>query len=569
MSKDADTSPVIIETVFDADEELPKYPRSNSDGSTSVPSLPWSTELSASSVTSVSSRSTKNDQPKEDSVNNGLTYLDSLDCIMTARSNHLRRGAPLATSKGDITVRTALEKTKHKFHQHLQDISYKILLVHRTSSDIDADESATAMRELRLSENEFKGIRLVQIPLIARPLGCTKLLKRRQLELWRNYIDNIAPSLDVCGNKRYFQHSLPMLAKGADHLHYAVLALSSRHLENQEPNSTISESGGLYQDAINLLLPELHTLDTPTVAACIILCLVDLLSSSSSHHNTSVNACTALMEAADINVRNGGLRQAVFWCFANVVVWHSLSNLDNSSPLPIHSFYPSDSLATAVNYIRSLTLGDGYAKYAVFLTSAIIDAVSNFKSVQTSQQAQSQLQAQHSALTDLLADWCNCRPEDMQPLMSYPSILDDQHHPFPMVLYPTVSAAIANLLCHCASILLLQNSPCTTNTRPQCTADAGASSSDSHHPSQPSNPHSANSSKAKCTPPETPSGKGITWHARQICGILSETHDPAVLVHGRHALDVAGRVMVYSHEKDAVLGLLGRIEREGGWRTRG
>ena len=551
---DPDSSPVIIETVFDGDEDMPDYPRSNSDGSASMPSLPWSTALSSSSVTSVSSRTSKNDQTKPDGWTDGLTHLNSLDCLMHDPSLQVPRYSAFTS----VSPGNTLDKAKRKLHQQIQDLVHKISLAHQTSSDTDADESATALGDLKLNvENKFKGIRLVHTPLVARPLGCTKLLKRRQLELWRHYIDNIAPYLDVCTNKRHFQHSLPMLAKSADHLHYAVLALSSRHLENHESKASHSESNGLQQDAINLLLSELHTLDTPIIATSVILCVLDLLSAPASQCSTSLSACASLMDTADINTRSGGFRQALFWCFANFAIWHNLSHPDQLSTLPTRSFYPSDSLTRTVNYIRSLTLGDGYAKYAVFLTSTILDALSRSNS--GSKQDDAQVQAQHNALKDLLSDWSNCRPEDMQPLMSYPSILDDEHHPFPMVLYPTVPATIGNLLYHCACVLLLQKAP--GNNNGNCNNSSSCNDS-----GQSSNPQKSNGS-SKCSPPETPTGKGIIWHARQICGILSECHDPAVLVHGRHALDIAAKVMTHVSEKDAILGLLERIEKSTGWKT--
>ena len=546
--QEADHSPTLIETMFDGDEEMPDYHRSNSDGSASMPSLPWSTALSASSATSVSSREGKNNQAKSDWTD-GLTHLDSLDCLMHERPDQMEN-----ISNGSVDTATTLDKTRQKLHQHAQELVRKMTVAHQTSSDTDADESATALRDLRINgENKFKGVRLAHTPLIARPLGCTKLLKRRQLELWRNYIDNIAPSLDVCANKWHFQHTLPMLAKSADHLHYAVLALSSRHLENQESTGSDEESSGLQQDAINLLLTELHTLDTPTIATCVLLCAMDLLSAPATQCNTSLSICASLIDIADINARSGGFRQALFWCFANFAVWQSLSHLDKPTVLPTRSFYPSDSLASTVNHIRSLTLGDGYAKYAVFLTSTIIEITSDVSHFNSTP---SQANAQYAALTDLLSDWSNCRPEEMQPLMSYPSILDDQHNPFPMVLYPTIPAAVGNLLYHCSSILLVQNVPDSNNSTSCNTTNTCNETSKSQ-----------NSGSSKCKPPETPLGKGITWHARQICGILSESHDPAVLMHGRHALDIAAKVMAHSSEKAAILGLLERIERVTGWKT--
>ena len=111
----------------------------------------------------------------------GLTHLDSLDCLMHERQDQMEN-----ISNGSVDTATTPDKTRQKLHQHAQELVRKMTVAHQTSSDTDADESATALRDLRINgENKFKGVRLAHTPLIARPLGCTKLLKRRQLELWR------------------------------------------------------------------------------------------------------------------------------------------------------------------------------------------------------------------------------------------------------------------------------------------------------------------------------------------------------------------------------------------------
>jgi hypothetical protein len=547
IAEESTNATAIMDATFDAEEEIQDYPPSNSDSSMSMPSTNWSSGIpTASSVTSASSGKSKQEQPSKGSWNDGLTHLDTLEYLMLKRPTSSSQ-ANLSPSLRNLSLGDSHSgKARIKLQSQIQDLTHKLSAAHHTSSDTDPDDSAMALRGLRLSENRSRGIRLITSPLVARPLGCTKLVKRRQLELWRNYIDNIAPALDVCSNKRYFQHNLPMLAKSTGHLHYAVLALSSCQLFNQDPHASRSESQGLYQDAIDLLLPEIHTLDTATIATVLILCIMDILTSSANRYADSLKACAVLMDAADINARSGGLRQALFWCFANFAIWHDLSHPGTPSIIPTRSFYPTDALTTAVSYIRSLTLGDGYAKYIVYLTSIIVDNDSNRSSL-TSNEHEASRQAQLSALTTLLADWANCRPEDMQPLMSYPSILDDEDNPFPMVLYLTVPAAIANLLHHCASILLLEQKSCQPKG-----ADLGNTTQ-----SVTCQPRSCS---IKCSPPEQVPGKGVTWHARQICGILSESHEPAVLLHGRHALNIAGKFITSDTEKEAILALLDRME---------
>ena len=59
----------------------------------------------------------------------------------------------------------------------------------------------------------------------------------------------------------------------------------------------------------------------------------------------------------------------------------------------------------------------------------------------------------------------------------------------------------------------------------------------------------------------------MIWHARQICGIVSEHHDAAVRVNAMRPLSTAGKVVRSQEEKKAVLTLFKDIERQTGWDT--
>ena len=504
--------------VFDEDVQMIEYPRSNSDGSTSVPSGPWSNEASASSATSTSSKSNKADSIHNEPhyVEEGLTNLDPLDFLVNRKSS----ASVLQDLDSDDSPIETVAKSRTKL---CKDIKAALQALQNGNSDSTPDDSANALQDLSLSEGyRSRGVRLLHTPLTARPLGCTKLLKRRQLELWRNYIDRIAPWLDVCGNKKYFQQSLPLMAKSADHLHYSVLALSARHIELRTPGSSFSESNTLYQDAVKLLSTEIHSLETAVVTSCMLLCVLEMMS---SHPDSmvSLRACASLMDAADMNARSSGMRQALFWTFANMSLWNSTLGLQQDI-LPVKQFYPSDSLSTGVSYIRSLTWGEAYAKYAIFLASAVESVMTATTTAKGPTKA-----ARWKALFELIEDWFNCRPEEMQPLMSYPSILDDYRHPFPMLLYGSPPAVVGNLLYHSASILLLENKPDDIEI-------------------------------AK-------SHKSILWHARQTCGIVAENQDHGSWISGIRPLWVAGKVMANDAEHQSIVDMLVKIERATGWRT--
>jgi hypothetical protein len=233
------------------------------------------------------------------------------------------------------------------------------------------------------------------------------------------------------------------------------------------------------------------------------------------------------MEAADINARSGGIMQALLWSLASMSLWSSASgNLHFT--LPVNQFYPSDFLSTAVSYVRSLTWDEGYVKYAVFLASTVEGAMADLDvHDQISRSKKSSTRAARwKALFELLEDWFNCRPEEMQPWMSYLSILDDYRNPFPMLLY---GSAVGNQIYHASSILLLQNKP------------------DEIVIDKPS--------------------KSLLWHARQICGIVAENQDHGSWVTGIKPLFVAGKVISSKGEHQAITDLYAKIELATGWRT--
>jgi hypothetical protein len=256
----------VTQASFDCDAQMIDYPRSNSEGSTNISSGPWSSEVSAPSAISTSTKSSKeySVQYGQPDFREGLTNLDSLNYLVN-RPSHTLSSNPAGPK--DLEPDT-LAQFRLKLYGNIRSTVNGLNHEH---SDSGPNDSANALQGLKLSEgSRSQGVRLLHAPLTARPLSCTKLLKRRQLELWRNHNDRVAPWLDVCGSKRYFQHSLPLMAKSADHLHYAVLALSARKIELRTPGSSFAESTGLYQDAVQLLSPELHALEFSTVASCFI-----------------------------------------------------------------------------------------------------------------------------------------------------------------------------------------------------------------------------------------------------------------------------------------------------------
>jgi hypothetical protein len=478
----------------------------------------WSNEASGSSATSVSSNSGKHNRVHVSL--SGITHLDSLDYMMVKDAS--------SGVKDLDESRAWPEANKAAKGRHCANVARVLRESRLEKPSASSTVGAGAFKNLRLSNASLpQGLRLVSTPLSTRPLGCTKLVKRRQLELWRTFTQQVAPWLDACGSKRYFQHSLPLLAKNADYLHYAVLAISALFLEVQSDDQSGKESGELYSDAILLMSPHLSSPETPVVAASLLICVMDLMKTPAHGCRKSLEACATVLEMAEFNASSSGMQQSLFWCFANVSVWGG--SILPQVPMPsMRQYYASDSLAAVTSYVRTQTWGEGYAKYAVFLTSTIIHVITHNQVGWDSGEGSTEY-TRWRVLYDLIEDFHNARPEEFTPLMSYPSILDDCRHPFPMILYGSAAAVVGNLLYHSAAILLLQQKPASLEL--------------------------------------TKTQKSPLWHARQICGIVAENQEMGAWASVAQPLWVAGKLISHRDEQEKIVDMLKMAQRNSGWWT--
>lgn len=500
------------------------YAHSASDTSSTghARSSSWSGECSASSVTSLSSLSGKQATQRHEyngrDMDDELTYVSCLEDSLSQQPSKLSSGSKQFHLPAGA-VRLLLYRKVEELAENVRSRN-----LGQGGAGI---QSTHAIQSLRLTDkSRGRGVRLLQEPLTARPLGCTKLSKRRQLGLWRNFSHSIAPWLDVCGSRQHFSHMLPLLAKSSDCLHYAVLALSSRQLELKEGADPEQESIDLHDDAARLLISDLHTLDVPVVAACILLCVCDMMTHTVEESRQGLEACAMLLQSANINSKSTGVASSLFWLIANLSAWTSFSELRHPA-LPIHQYH-DDSLSAALSYIRTSTWGEGYPKYAMYLASLVNSVISTTVSKPRHKHSIEDLH-QWKTLHELVEDWHNGRPESMQALMSYPSILDDENNRFPMVLYGSDGAVLGALLYHSASMILLQNRPTAVEL-------------------------------AK-------NNKSLIWHARQICGIVVDNHEKGLWPYATQPLLLAGSCIMNVAEREKILEMSQLIQSKSGWKT--
>lgn len=305
-----------------------------------------------------------------------------------------------------------------------------------------------------------------------RPLPKGMSLQRETI-LWRNYLDEIADWLDMFDNDRHFRNSIPLLAQSSSPLRFSILALSARQMERRDPDKPYTESLGLYQEAIQLIVPDLQTMDTAVIASCVLLCVLEMMSSSPREWARHLDGCAMLMKAAGINGVSGGESQAIFWCFARMDMWGGFLT-DTNTKIPTSLwFLPSGSMSAAVDRFKAeFKSFDQYANYAVFLCASAMNVISNDE--------RSSYNTRWKSLFDLLEDWYSNRPPEMRPLISRSD--DTGRYPFPSILFTNSAAVSGNQLYHAAALLMLQGKPKETKIR---------------------------------------SYKSIFWHARQICGITA------------------------------------------------
>ncbi|KAH6613011.1 C6 zinc finger domain protein [Boeremia exigua] len=354
--------------------------------------------------------------------------------------------------------------------------------------------------------------------------------QRREKELWVNYLDEVAPWLDMFDNQRHFQHTLPIMAKSAAHLRLAMLALSARQIERKNTNNPYIESLDLYQEAIRLIVQDLHTMDTAVIASCVLLCVLEMMSSSPRDWGRHLDGCAILIQTAEINGVVGGMRQALFWCFARMDVWGGFMS-ENASKIPVNQWLEQgETMASTVSQFRASLDFDNYANYAVFLCASVLGVVTRIHAtIGGKQDHRNSYLDEWKAMFDLLQDWYICRPEKMQPLLSYPAEIGDASRPFPIIVYGNASAINGNILYHASALLMLQSIP---------------------------KDHKLGKMH-----------RSVLWHARQICGISTSNDNHGAWINALQPLWIAGKVMSSPLEHRVILDVLLRIERETGWAT--
>lgn len=424
----------------------------------------------------------------------------------------------------------AYKELHSQLHEHMVKTARNKALSRRGSLEPIQPENPTSSPRLSLGHSATQNAK-------SSPAGAQSAWKtlpisqKRYFELWQNYLDEIAPWLDMFDSEKNFQTTVAIMAKSVDYLQFSILALSARQLERKNPSKTHTESLHFYQEAIKLIAVHLPSLSTEIIAACVLLCVLEMMSSSPRAWAKHLDGCAMLLEAAGVNGVVGGVKQAIFWCFARMDMWGGFLG-DTITKIPTNRWFIStDSMSSAISQFKGKSGSDNYANYAVFLCASVVNVISNEGSPwpRTLENHYSTFVSRWKALYEVLEGWYDDRPEDMRPLLDLGPPRDDMESPFNTILFSTPPGVNGNQLYHASMLLLLQDKP-----------------------------------KEVRIPK---SHKSMIWHARQLCGIAVSNDNHGALINAVQPLWIAGKLMSHRSEHMAILAVLGRLEKEAGWAT--
>ncbi|TLD24932.1 hypothetical protein PspLS_05928 [Pyricularia sp. CBS 133598] len=296
----------------------------------------------------------------------------------------------------------------------------------------------------------------------------------------------------------------------------------------------------LWKNWIDEVCPWLATRSTAVIASCVLLCVLEMLSSSPKAWQRHLDGCATLLQAVPIHGFSGGVDQALFWCFARMDLAGGLIS-STKTLIPARAWTSEPSLSSAISLFQAHTSCDVYANQIVFLTAHVVEllhgSVSPAETIGPHGRSGTggHLPVDSSGpnaaerweeLARAVENWYERRPQEMEPVFT----VGTGDTTFPTLLFSNPAAISGNQVYHTAALLLLQYRP------PRARLPAKS--------------------------------RSLLWHARRIIGIsLSNTHH-GCWTNSLQPIWIAGRCFSSPEEHRVILGLLARIETESGWATK-
>lgn len=405
--------------------------------------------------------------------------------------------------------------------EDLLDVNFKNILESPVPDFFNHKNSSKNLQDL-LEDKEIynvvsptNGAQLLDEGLM---MSMVEVTEDEKLQLYKTYLYEIAPWLDMFDNSKQFGTNVPRLAAESPVLLNAIYAIASRQLEQTRPSYSRQKTIKLYQDTLKYLIPTVNkTMDTPLITSCVILCVFEMMSSSPKKWRYHLEGCAALFKMHGINGFSNELERGLLWCYARMDVNSAVIG-EQSTIIPSENWLPE---GCTVYDLRKLFTSFGnkedmYANYMVFLCSRVLNLIAK---------TQADYEKEWRFLWDEVSDWHVNRPIQLTPILTQNS----SSSLFPGVLYVNGPAISANQLYHMAIILLMQNKPRMHKITYQ------------EHIKSP------------------------IWHAKQICAISSHNEHHGCWNNALQPLWIAGQLLSSEQEHEAVLNLLSKIERLTGW----
>ncbi|RAH43718.1 C6 transcription factor [Aspergillus brunneoviolaceus CBS 621.78] len=368
------------------------------------------------------------------------------------------------------------------------------------------------------------------LPKDSRDSWHAPLSEGRHIQYLKNYVTEVAPWLDMFDSQCTFRHQIPALAQEFPALSYAILALSARQIERKNGVRNWYDSLELYQEAIRRLSPLLQVRDTKVVAACVLLCCLEMMSARAQDWRRHLEGCAALFSAFGIHGFSQGVLQAVFWCYARMDLCGALISDGTQTTLlhPCKWLPPGCQDEDAYRLFQSVKSPDMHANYAVYLCMKATQLVSDrTKFVELGEDngcTTEEFQTRWLLLWNGLQCWLSERPDELLPVQTV------SRKPFPHILFVHWAAISSNQLYHTACILLLKVLPKGVRL------------------------------------PRSPALFPL-WHARRICGISLANPHQGCLNNSIQPLWIAGQLFSHRSEHKEIINLIRGIEAETGWGT--
>ncbi|CAH6720014.1 hypothetical protein CLIB1444_03S02498 [[Candida] jaroonii] len=338
-----------------------------------------------------------------------------------------------------------------------------------------------------------------------------------KLILYKRYLNEIAPWLDMFDHSKQFGSKIPELAKKNQALLNSIYAIASRQIEQTNPIYESKITIKLYQDTLKYLIPTVNkTLDISSITSTVILCVFEMMSSSPRKWRYHLEGCAALFKAHGIHGFSDDLERGLFWCMARSDVCCAIID-DSPTIIPSEFWIPYNCNVRDSRELFNGNFGnkvDMYANYMVFLTARVVNMIAETKE---------NYDDEWKYLWDEISDWFIKKPIEFEPVLTFNDV------PFPGILLLNGPAISAIQMFHMAVILLIQNKPRLT------------------------------------TITHVEHMKSPIWHAKQICSISLHNEHHGCWNNALQPLWIAGQLLSSSQEHEIVLNLLSKIESTTGW----